>query len=138
MGPRLGLGFGVVSWMEKSWWVCVNSWLWLWWSNLVEKIDDDDEERSIFWGGPGKASHGGISGLRLKLCCSFFKVNAWRSWGLYWVSGSWFIMWVAEEPGWEWEDRSGFVVMALALSSANASQNARWVMKLSLLKINKK
>ena len=51
----------------------------------MEKIDDEEDERSrgCGGGGPGKESHGGISGLKLKLCCSFFKVNAWRSWGLY-------------------------------------------------------
>lgn len=72
MGPRLGLGFGA-SWRDRSWWVCVNSSG----SNLVEK-NDDEEERSI-GGGPGQASHGGSSGLRLKVCCSFFRENAWRS-----------------------------------------------------------
>lgn len=33
----------------------------------------------------------------------------------------------------DWEARRGFPVIALALSSANASQKALWVMKLSLL-----
>lgn len=54
------------------------------WSNLVEKIEDE-EERSI-WVDPAglQASHGGSSGLIrplvvVKFCCSFFREKEWRS-----------------------------------------------------------
>lgn len=108
---ELGLGF---SWYIKGW------------SRLAE---NNEEERSID-GGPGPASttcgqanHGGISGFRLKLwCCScslFSDSTAWRPWLWSW---GWRLRWEDEEPG--CEERSGFPVIALALSSAKASQKA--------------